>query len=427
MDIIILVCVILALIFSFLAFIFSLKKDNSGAENLRKDFSEQSRQTRMEISNSVRESVKDLGEMLGSTQKQTADMQQTNLQNFQTTVSDLMNKVDKRLEVFSKENEQKLENIRTTVQRSIASMQEDNNKQLTEMRNTVDEKLQKTLDDKLTKSFATVSERLEAVYKGLGEMQNIATGVGDLKKVLSNVKTRGILGEIQLSAILEEILSPEQYVENVATAKNSTERVEFAVLLPHDDGKSIYLPIDAKFPADVYSNLVDAYETANTEQIELAKKALVTRIKGCAKDIRDKYVDPPYTTDFAIMFLPFEGLYSEVVRLGLVETLQNEYKISIAGPTTMAALLNSLQMGFKTLAIQKRTSEVWEVLGAVKTEFDKFGDVLEATQQRINQANEQLDKLVGVRTRQIQRKLKSVSTLPDSRSADIIGLLDTDE
>ena len=428
MDIVILVCVILAVIFSFLAFIFAIRKsDNKDAENLRKDFANEAKNTRMEVSNSVRESVKDLGEMLGSTQKQTADMQQTSLQNFQTTVSDLMTKVDKRLEVFSKENEQKLENIRTTVQRSIASMQEDNNRQLTEMRNTVDEKLQKTLDDKLTKSFATVSERLEAVYKGLGEMQNIATGVGDLKKVLSNVKTRGILGEIQLGAILEEILSPEQYVENVATAKNSTERVEFAVLLPADDGKQIYLPIDAKFPADVYSNLVDAYETANPEQVEIAKKALVTRIKGCAKDIRDKYIDPPYTTDFAIMFLPFEGLYSEVVRLGMVEALQKDFKICIAGPTTMAALLNSLQMGFKTLAIQKRTSEVWEVLGAVKTEFDKFGEVLEATQQRINQANEQLDKLVGVRTRQIQRKLKSVSSLPDTRSADIIGLLDTDE
>ena len=427
MDYIILVCSLLAVVFSFLAFIFAIRKKEDNTLELRKDFSEESRQTRKELNDSVRDNVKTLGDMLSSSQKQTAEMQQTNLQNFQTTVSDLMTKVDKRLATFSTENEQKLENIRTTVQRSITSMQEDNNKKLEQMRATVDEKLQKTLDDKLSQSFSAVSERLEQVYKGLGEMQNIATGVGDLKKVLSNVKTRGILGEIQLGAILEEILSPEQYVENVATAKNSTERVEFAVLLPADDGKSIYLPIDAKFPADTYAHLVDAYEKGDATEIEAAAKALDARIKGCAKDIRDKYIDPPYTTDFAIMFLPFEGLYAEVVRRGLIEILQKDYKICIAGPTTMAALLNSLQMGFKTLAIQKRTSEVWEVLGAVKTEFDKFGSVLEATQQRINQANNELDKLVGVRTRQIQRTLKSVSSLPETKSADIIGLLETDE
>ena len=269
------------------------------------------------------------------------------------------------------------------------------------MRKTVDERLQQSIEEKMNRSFSLVNERLEQVYKGLGEMQSLAVGVGDLKKVLSNVKTRGILGEIQLSAILSEILSPEQYEENV---------VEFAVKLPSDDDKFIYLPIDSKFPGDTYAALRDAIDEGDKIKIDLAAKALITRIKSEAKDIHDKYIDPPYTTEFAIMFLPFEGLYSEAVNRGLVEILQRDYKVNIAGPSTMAALLNSLQMGFKTLAVQKRSAEVWEILGAVKQEFDKFGDVLEATQQRLDQANKELDKLVGVRTRQIQRKLKDVQT-----------------
>ena len=242
-------------------------------------------------------------------------------------------------------------------------------------------------------------------------MQTLATGVGDLKKVLSNVKTRGILGEIQLGAILEQMMSNEQYDVNVATKQGSRDVVEYAIKLPSEDGSVTYLPIDAKFPLDTYSALVDAYETNDAAQIDLAAKALDIRIKGCAKDIRDKYIDPPATTDFAIMFLPIEGLYAEVIRRGLVETLQRDYKVSIAGPTTMSALLNSLQMGFKTLAIQKRSGEVWKVLGGVKTEFDNFAGVLTMTQQRLNQANEELDKLVGVRTRQIQKKLKDVSSV----------------
>lgn len=240
-------------------------------------------------------------------------------------------------------------------------------------------------------------------------MQTLAVGVGDLKKVLSNVKTRGILGEIQLGAILEEILSPEQYDTNVVTKKGSTNYVEFAVKLPADDERFIYLPIDSKFPGETYANLVDAYETGDSAMILQCGNALEKVIKQEAKDIRDKYIDTPNTTDFAIMFLPFEGLYAEVVKRGMVEVLQRDYKVNIAGPTTMAALLNSLQMGFKTLAIQKRSSEVWDVLGAVKTEFEKFQDVLESTQTRIEQAQKDLDKLVGVRTRQIQRKLKDVS------------------
>lgn len=264
----------------------------------------------------------------------------------------------------------------------------------------------------MNKSFSLVNERLEQVYKGLGEMQTLAVGVGDLKKVLSNVKTRGILGEIQLGAILSEILSKEQYEENIATKKGSKNVVEFAIKLPSDGAGTVYLPVDSKFPGDTYSALRDAIESCDKQRIESAQKALVQRIKGEAKDIHDKYIDPPNTTEFAIMFLPFEGLYSEVVNMGLVEVLQREYKVNIAGPSTMAALLNSLQMGFKTLAVQKRSAEVWKILGGVKTEFDKFNDVLVMTQQRLDQANKELDKLVGVRTRQIQRQLKDVESVP---------------
>ena len=240
-------------------------------------------------------------------------------------------------------------------------------------------------------------------------MQTLATGVGDLKKVLSNVKTRGILGEIQLGAILREILSPEQYDENVVTVPGSKNPVEFAVKMPNDEG-FVYLPIDSKFPGDAFADLQNAYETGDAEAIKNAKNVLFTRIKTFAKDIRDKYVEPPYTTDFAIMFLPFEGLYAEVVNEGILEQLQNTYRVNVAGPSTMAALLNSLQMGFKTLAIQKRSAEAWKVLATVKTEFDKFASVLEATQNRLDQANKELDKLVGVRTRSIIRSLKDVQT-----------------
>jgi DNA recombination protein RmuC len=333
-----------------------------------------------------------------------------NQRSFSQNQSEKMTQLEDRLKTFSLENEQKLENIRLTMEKNLSRLQEDNNKQLEEMRKTVDEKLQKTLEDKMNKSFALVNERLEQVYKGLGEMQNLAVGVGDLKKVLSNVKTRGILGEIQLGAILSEILSPEQYEENIATKKGSKNVVEFAVKLPAEDDGFIYLPIDSKFPGDTYAALRDAIDEGDKLKIDAAVKVLTATIKNEAKDIRDKYIDPPNTTEFAIMFLPFEGLYSEVVNRGLVEVLQRDYKVNIAGPSTMAALLNSLQMGFKTLAVQKRSAEVWEVLGGVKQEFDKFNDVLVLTQQRLDQANKELDKLVGVRTRQIQRKLKSVQS-----------------
>lgn len=389
------------------------KSENGNSEEIKR--LEQSLHTeqstlRQELTSATQISVKNLGDMIYANQNAYAINQSKSL-----------NQLEERLKTFSLENEQKLENIRRSVESRLNYIQEDNNRQLEEMRKTVDERLQQSIEEKMNRSFSLVSERLEQVYKGLGEMQNLANGVGDLKKVLTNVKTRGTLGEYQLSAILSEILSPEQYEENVATKKGSRNVVEFAVKLPSDDDKFIYLPIDSKFPGDTYSALRDAIDEGDKVKIDLAAKALIATIKSEAKDIHDKYIDPPYTTEFAIMFLPFEGLYSEVVNRGLVEILQRDYKVNIAGPSTMAALLNSLQMGFKTLAVQKRSAEVWEILGAVKQEFDKFGDVLEATQQRLDQANKELDKLVGVRTRQIQRKLKDVQTPTRELSDEIFS------
>lgn len=347
-------------------------------------------------------SVKLMSDMINQNQVNMAENQKFQLQQ-----------MENRLKTFSMENEQKLENIRSTVEKKLTYMQEDNNKQLENIRITVDEKLQNTLENKLNKSFETVSKQLQQVYKGLGEMQNLAVGVGDLKKVLSNVKTRGILGEIQLSAILKEILSPEQYEENVATKKGSRNVVEFAIKLPADDDSFVYLPIDSKFPGDTYAKLVDAMNSGNKEEIEVCSKNLLRTIKSEAKDIHDKYISPPNTTEFAIMFLPFEGLYAEVVNRGMVEVLQREYKVNVAGPSTMGALLNSLQLGFKTLAVQKRSAEVWQILNDVKREFDTFADVLEKTQARLNQANTELDKLVGVRTRKIQSQLSKVQKLEE--------------
>lgn len=331
-----------------------------------------------------------------------------------------MKQLETRFQTLETTNTQKLAEMRETMEKHLFHMQEDNNKKLDEIRTTVDEKLQKTLEEKMTNSFQLVSERLEQVYKGLGEMQTIAGGVGDLKKVLSNVKTRGILGEIQLGAILSEILHPEQYDTEVPTVPGSSERVEFAVKLPAKEGEFIYLPIDSKFPGDTYGSLQDAYAAGNPEEIKAAYKALETVIKKCAKEIRDKYICPPHTTNFAIMFLPFEGLYAEVVNHSLVEVLQREYCVNIAGPSTMAAMLNSLQMGFQTLQIQKRSNEVWELLSAVKTEFDTFEKVFESAKNRIRQLDEEMDKLVGTRTRAIQRKLRNVQKMDAEKSQELL-------
>lgn len=378
-----------------------------------------------------REMLQSLSALLSSNQQQISELQSRKFSEISQSLSEKQNTLntamanqfsvlENRLKTFETGNEQKLENMRQTIEKQLTAIQQDNNRRLDEMRQTVDEKLQKTLEDKMTQSFQLVNDRLEQVYKGLGEMQTLAVGVGDLKKVLSNVKARGIVGEIQLGAILEEILSPEQYAANVATVPGSKNVVEFAIRLPGDDDQPVWLPIDSKFPADAYANLQDAYDSGNQEAVTQAVNVLSQRIRSFAKDIHDKYIEPPYTTDFAILFLPFEGLYAEVVKRGLVETLQRDYRINIAGPSTMAALLNSLQMGFRTLAIQKRSSEVWTILGAVKTEFDKFHDVLAMTQQRLNQANNELDKLVGTRTRMIQRKLKAVDKLDPTQSAQLL-------
>ncbi len=305
------------------------------------------------------------------------------------------------------ESERRLENIRRTMESRLNRIQDDNSQKLERMREMVEQKLQTTLENRISDSFKLVNDRLEQVYKGLGEMQSLAVGVGDLKKILSNVKTRGMLGELQLGAILEEILSPEQYEQNVMTKKGSRSFVEYAIKLPAD-GDTVYLPIDAKFPSDAYGKLLDAYDGGDAELIRGAKNELAARIRAFAKDISEKYIDVPHTTEFAVMFLPFEGLYAEVIRLELFEELQRRYKVTIAGPTTMAALLNSLQMGFRTLAIQKRSSEVWKILGGVKTEFDQFERVLDSTQKKLETASSELDKLIGVRTRQIQKKLKDI-------------------
>ena len=412
-DIITIFVSVLALITSIITLIFIItnQKNNISTEKITESVINKTgmlqAQLRQELSLQTQTSIKNMGDMIA-----------INQQNFSQQQTEKLVQMEDRLKTFSLENEQKLENIRQSVEIRLVNLQQDNNRQLEEMRKTVDDKLQKTLEEKMNQSFSLVNQRLEQVYKGLGEMQTLAIGVGDLKKVLSNVKTRGILGEIQLGAILSEILSPEQYDENVVTKKGSKNVVEFAIKLPSDNNGFIYLPIDSKFPGDTYAALRDAIESGNKENIELTAKALITTIKNEAKSIRDKYIDPPNTTEFAIMFLPFEGLYSEVVNRGLVEILQREYKVNIAGPSTMAALLNSLQMGFKTLAVQKRSTEVWEVLGEVKTEFDKFNDCLVATQQRLDQANKELDKLVGVRTRQIQRKLKDVQSTTQSTFAE---------
>ncbi len=336
---------------------------------------------------------------------------------FRKTSSEMNNDNNKNFDRFGESLNKNMINMKDTLEKKVTEMQTSNEKKLDEMRATVDEKLQKTLEDRITQSFKLVSERLEQVHKSLGEMQTLSTGVDDLKKVLSNVKTRGILGEVQLGAILEQILSPEQYETNVATKKNSSERVEFAVKLPKDNGEYVYLPIDAKFPMDAYQNLLDAYDKGIQSEVESSAKVLIQRIKSFAKDINTKYIDVPNTTEFAILFLPIEGLYAEVVRRGMVEELQ-KMKISIAGPTTMAALLNSLQMGFRTLAIQKRSSEVWAILEGTKQEFNKFGDVLAKTQDRMRQASDELDKLVGTRTNAIIRKLKDVAMLETSTTND---------
>lgn len=331
-----------------------------------------------------------------------------------------------QLSRLTQSNEQRFGELRASIEARLTAMQADNAIKLEEMRKTVDEKLHATLEQRLGDSFKLVSERLELVHKGLGEMQTLAAGVGDLKKVLTNVKTRGTWGEVQLEALLDQVLTAEQYAKNVATRPGSNERVEFAIRLPGggDEQRPVWLPIDAKFPMEDYQRLIEAQERADPQAVELAAKALELRLRDEGRKIRDKYVELPYTTDFAILYLPTEGLYAEALRRpGLADGLQRDFRISVAGPTTLAALLNSLQMGFRTLAIEQRSSEVWGVLGAVKTEFGKFGEALDATRKKLEQATRSIES-AGVRTRQIERKLKGVESLPALEAQLRLGALE---
>ena len=361
-----------------------------------------------ELGIQLEQSVRVLGELLSSGQQTASAANSASISALErqlfTSQSALSDTLRGSLEAQSRQ----LEALRGEISRQLGQMREDNASALAQMRQTVDEKLQTTLERKMNESFKQVSERLEQVYKGLGEMQALASGVGDLKKVLSNVKTRGILGEIQLGAILSEILAPEQYLTDVATVRGSRNRVEFAV------------KIDSKFPTDAYAALQAAYDSADPERIKAAGAVLEARIKSFAKDIHDKYIAPPETTAFGIMFLPSEGLYAEAVNRGLSEAVQRSYNISIAGPSTMAALLNALQMGFQTLALQKRSQQVWQLLGAVRTEFDRFTEVLVSTQKRLQLAGDDLDRLVGVRTRAINRRLREVERLDETSARELL-------
>jgi len=327
-----------------------------------------------------------------------------------------------RLADLTQRNEQRLAEMRATLEQRLRELQAGNEARLEQMRATVDEKLQSTLETRLGESFRLVSERLEHVQRGLGEMQQLATGVGDLKRVLGNVKTRGVFGEVQLAGLLEQVLAPDQYESNVATVPGSNDRVEFAVRFPGSEGDApVWLPIDAKFPLEDYERLLAAQEIADVEAARISGEALERRVRLEARRICDKYVSAPHTTEFAILFLPTEGLYAEVLRRpGLADSLQRDCRIAVAGPTTLLALMTSFQMGFRTLAIQKRSSEVWRTLGAVKTEFGKFGDVLDSVQKKLTEASNKIEQ-TGVRTRAIQRKLRDVESLPGEDAADLLG------
>ena len=395
--------------------------------------SEQLRAMQGETARTTSAALRDFSAVLAESQRQTASANTARLEAIdragaarQKAANDALlaqlTMMETRLKNLEDSNAARLDGVRGALVQGLNTIRADNNQKLDEIRGTVEEKLQDTLQKRINESFRAVSAQLEQVYKGLGEMQNLASDVGSLKQVLSGVKTRGILGEIQLGAILEEILAPEQYDTNVATIPGSTQRVEYAIKMPGADGGTVWLPIDSKFPGDTYAHLQDAQASGDAQAVENARHALELVLRSEAKDIREKYVEPPYTTAFGILFLPFEGLYAEVVNGGLLEVLQRDYQVNVAGPSTMAALLNSLQMGFKTLAIQKRSGEVWQLLGAVKTEFDKFGQGLSKMQQRLRQTDEELDNLIGVRSRAISRKLRSVQSLDEVTAAELLEL-----
>ena len=380
-----------------------------------------------DITESFAYNVKLISSVLESSNEKSNENVRIRLESMGERLEKRDRQVSERLEAMERSQAEKLENIRLALERNLSSMQESNEKKLNEIKRTVDEKLTETLNERFKESFKFLSEELEKVGKTVGEMQNISKDVVNLTKVLSNVKTTGIFGEIQLGAIIEQILSPEQYLKNVVTNKAGRDPVEFAIKMPGGGDGEVLLPVDSKFPFTVYNDMVSAYNENDFALFELKKRELVQRVKGMAKDIKEKYICPPHTTNFAVIFLPVEGLYAEVVKLGLVEELQTKYSVTVAGPTTMAALLNSLQMGFQTLAIQKKTNEVWRVLSSVKTEFGKFNDILAQIQNRLNMANNDLDKLIGVRTRAIARSLKNIeiSEANENESISVTGFIST--
>jgi DNA recombination protein RmuC len=377
-------------------------------EGIDKQLREEFRINREEGQNQAMQGRREMAESFRDLQKSMSDAVMTSGREFREGF-------DKSMKTFNELQQQEFKRIDDRQEKLIVSTE----KRLDQMRETVDEKLQKTLNERIGQSFETVGKQLEAVQKGLGEMTSLAQDVGGLKKVLSNVKQRGGIGEVQLAMLLEQMLAPDQFETNVRTKSGSSDQVEFAIRLPGRDepGQHVYLPIDAKFPRDMYETLIDAYETSDNVLIEQATRTLEQTIKRMAKDIRDKYLDPPHTTDFAIMFLPFEGIYAEVIRRSsLIDQLQREYRVVVTGPTTLTAILNSLQMGFRTLHLQKRSSEVWSILGAVKSEFEKFGGLLEKAQKNISTAGGAIDELIGKRTRAIHRKLRDIEALPSSET-----------
>ncbi|MDY0150692.1 MAG: DNA recombination protein RmuC [Candidatus Cloacimonas sp.] len=396
------------------AFSTSLQDSSDATLKKQTEIRQETEQKLNEFSKSMNDAVEALSRSLAQKLAEFGEIQKSNSDDYLKKHDDIKNATDVKLEA-----------IRKTVQEKLESLQEANSKKLDEMRRTVDEKLQETLNTRLTESFKQVSEQLDKVHLGLGAMTSLANDVGGLKKVLTNVKTRGMIGEIQLESLLSSVLSPDQYECNVQVKKNSQQRVEFAIKLPgrEEDLTPLYLPIDSKFPDAAYQKLLQAYEDADTPKINQARKELEGAIKQSAKDIKEKYIDPPATTDWGILFLPFEGLYAEVLQnSNVVHYLQTEYHVTLAGPTTLGAFINSLQMGFKTLAIQKRSSEVWQLLGAVKTQFDLFGNVLDAAQKKIRGAGDDIEKLVGTRTRMIQSKLKHVELLPNQEANNVIEI-----
>lgn len=379
-------------------------------DGLSKELRESQSSLRSEIGNGITNSVSRLGDSLRDEQEKQQKTVAAGLEKIEQQFEKTRGETLETLHKMLSENTGSMDRVREENQKSLDKLREENKKSLELINETVNEKLQKTLNDRISQSFEAVNKRLAEVYEGLGEMKQVASGVTDLKKVLSNVKTRGIMGEIQLGAILNEILTPEQYGEQVSVSPAANVRVDYAVKLPGkggDDG--IWLPIDSKFPSDKYQNVLDAYEKGDGEEIRSARKLLENEIKQFARSISQKYIDPPYTTDFAIMFLPFEGLYAEVINLGLVELLQREYKINVAGPSTMAAMLNSLQMGFRTLAIQKKSGEVWKILEQAKKEFSGFESVLDGIRKKLGNVDGELEKLIGTRTRAINRSLREVN------------------